>query len=217
VELTRALHFRYNSVAQEIGCDTEAISGLGGALDRLGAKTAMIICGPSILRGSQVIQRVQEALAQRYAGLFAGVLPHAPVPTLEEAVTVARSLQPEALVSVGGGSTHDTANGTANAILLPHTMRFNLAASAERQALIAQAMGLNTAGMSPSAAGLAAAEAVAQLCHHLGLPARLRDVDVPPEGLEAIAAATLHDRALATNPQPIGDAEPILHVLCAAW
>ena len=394
MELTRALHFRYNSVAQEIVCDTEAISGLGGTLDRLGARTAMIICGPSILRGSQVIQRVQEALAERYVGLFAGVMPHAPVPTLEEAVTVARSLHPEALVSVGGGSTHDTAkgiatllaeggivhdyevhfeppdkvslpvlrqakipiltvpttmggaelsrgagftdktlgrkivvsdpgtiprsilidgqalattpvpilvstamgqfriavetvysrrhnpisdalalhaitmlvrylphctaqdvdgllhlktaacmaslanvgglglntavahhlgglynvpHGTANAILLPHTMRFNLAASAERQALITQAMGLNTAGMSPLAAGLAAAEAVAQLCHHLGLPTRLRDVDVPQEGLQAIAAATLHDRALATNPQPINDAEPILHVLRAAW
>jgi len=42
-------------------------------------------------------------------------------------------------------------------------------------------------------------------------------VDVPQEGLEAIAAATLHDRALATNPKPIIDAEPILHVLREAW
>ena len=101
--------------------------------------------------------------------------------------------------------------------LLPHTMRFNLEASAERQALIAEAMGINTTGMTPHAAGLAAADAVAQLCQQLGLPARLRDVDVPQEGLEAIAAATLHDRALATNPKPIADAEPILHVLREAW
>ena len=96
-------------------------------------------------------------------------------------------------------------------------MRFNLEASAERQALIAEAMGIDTAGMTPHAAGLAAADAVAQLCQQLGLPSRLRDVDVPQEGLETIAAATLHDRALATNPQPIVDAAPILRVLREAW
>jgi alcohol dehydrogenase class IV len=96
-------------------------------------------------------------------------------------------------------------------------MRFNLEASAERQALIAEAMGINTTGMTPQAAGLAAADAVTQLCQQLGLPARLREVDVPQEGLAAIAAATLHDRALATNPKPIADAEPILRVLREAW
>jgi len=115
------------------------------------------------------------------------------------------------------GGLYNVPHGEANAILLPHTMRFNLDASAERQALIAGAMGLNTTGMSPQAAGLAAAEAVAQLCQQLGLPSRLRDVDVPYEGLEAIAAATLHDRALATNPKPINDAGPILRVLREAW
>src|SRR5262249_60510527 len=73
----------------------------------------MVVCGPSILRSSDVIRRVQEALRERYVGLFAGVAPHAPVPTLEEAVAVARDLAPEALVSVGGGSTHDTAQGMA--------------------------------------------------------------------------------------------------------
>jgi alcohol dehydrogenase class IV len=390
----QALQYSYTSVAQEIVCDTDVMASLCDTLDRLGASTAMIVCGPSILRSSDVIRRVQEALGARCAGLFAGVAPHAPVPTLEEALGVAREARPEALVSVGGGSTHDTAkglatllaeggdihdyeihfklpdkvsipsltrpkipiltlpttmggaelsrgagftdhrlgrkivvadpgtiprsilidgkalattptailvstamgqlriavetvysrrhnpigdalalhaitmlvhflprcaardintllqiktaacmaslanvgglglntatahhvgglynvpHGEANAILLPHTMRFNLEASAERQALIAEAMGIDTAGMTPQAAGLAAADAVAQLCQQLGLPARLRDVDVPQEGLEAIAAATLHDRALATNPRPITEAEPILQVLREAW
>jgi alcohol dehydrogenase class IV len=115
------------------------------------------------------------------------------------------------------GGLYNVPHGEANAILLPHTMRFNLEASAERQVLIAEAMGIDTVGMTPHAAGLAAAEAVAQLCQQLGLPARLRDVDVPPEGLEVIAAATLHDRALATNPRPILEAEPILRVLREAW
>src|SRR2546429_9921395 len=93
--------------------DTDGMAELCGTLARPGAHTAMIICGPSILRSSDVIRRVQEALGARSVGLFAGVAPHAPVPTLEEATGVAREAQPEALVSVGGGSTHDTAKGIA--------------------------------------------------------------------------------------------------------
>jgi len=45
----------------------------------------------------------------------------------------------------------------------------------------------------------------------------LRDVGVPEEGLELIAAATLHDRGLATNPVPVYDAGPIMSVLRRAW
>ncbi len=390
-----ALKFSYSSVEQELICGPDTISSICASLDKVGAEKAMIICGPSILRGSDVVQRVQEALGERCVGLFSGVAPHSPVEVLQEAVEVARELEPDALVSVGGGSTHDTSkgialllaeggdihdyevrfqppdkvfipeaphekipiisvpttmggaefsrggggftdkalgrkllasgqgtmhrvvvidgkalattptriltstamgqfriavesvystrhnpigdalalhairmlveylprchekdidcllqtktaacmaslasvgglglntaiahhvgalydvpHGEANAILLPHTMRFNLDASAERQALIAEAMGIDTTGMSVEEAGLAAADAVAQLRRTLGLPATLREAGVPEEGLELIASATLHDRGLATNPKPISDARPIIEVLREAW
>ena len=45
----------------------------------------------------------------------------------------------------------------------------------------------------------------------------MRDVGVPEEGLELIAAATLQDRALATNPRPVTDAGPIMTVLRNSW
>lgn len=96
-------------------------------------------------------------------------------------------------------------------------MRFNLDACVARQALIAEAMGADTSELSREQAGLAAADAVAELCRQLGLPERLRDVDVPEHGLDHIASATLHDRGLATNPKPIADAAPILDVLRNAW
>lgn len=394
MEQPNALQYRFNSVAQDILCAPEALMGLCQSLDRLHARTAMLVCGPTILRHADVVQRVQQVLQERCVGVFSGVLPHAPVEALQEAVAMARQVRPDALVSVGGGSSHDMAkgiatllgeggdihdyetqfvppdtviippfphakipvltvpttmgaaelsrgagfsdktlgrklviadpgtvprcviidgkalvttpldilrstamgqfriavetvysrrhnpigdalalhaitmlvhylprvtasdidgllhlktaacmaslasvgglglntaiahhvgalynvpHGVANAILLPHTMRFNLEACATRQALIAQAMGLDVASTAPEVAGAAAAEAVAQLCQTLGIPARLRDVDVPEAGLTAIAAATLHDRALATNPRPIADATPILSVLRAAW
>ena len=108
-------------------------------------------------------------------------------------------------------------HGEANAILLPHTMRYNLDASAGRQRLIAEAVGVSARGMTDEEAGLAAADAVDNLCRELGLPRTLREVDVPEDGLEFIAAATLHDRSLSTNPKPITDSGPIMEVLRAAF
>ena len=43
------------------------------------------------------------------------------------------------------------------------------------------------------------------------------DVGVPEDGLALFAAATLHDRGLATNPRPVSDAGPIMSVLRDAW
>ena len=113
MDLAQALTFRYNSVAQEILCGPDTIASLCSTLDRLGADTALVVCGPSILRKSNVISRVQSTLGQRCVSTFAGVLPHAPVPILEDAVAMARACQPQALVSVGGGSSHDMAKGIA--------------------------------------------------------------------------------------------------------
>ena len=391
--MAQSLAYNYNSVAQEVVCAEDAISSLPGILDRLGGSRAMVICGPSILEKSDVVSRVQAALGDRFVGLFSGVAPHSPVHTLDEAIRLAHDLKPDVLVSVGGGSTHDTTkgiatllgeggtihdhqvifeppdkitlpklsservpiiavsttmgaaelsrgagfsdkdlgrkisvadpatiprsiiidgralattpmpillstamgqlrvaiesvysvkhnpicdslalhaismlvrnlpecpklemdcllntktaaamaslgnvgggintatahhvggifdvpHGDANAIMLPHSMRFNAEASADRQALIAQAMGIDTAGMSDHSAAMAAADAVEDLRNSLGLPGRLRDVGVPEEGLELIAAATLQDRSLATNPTPVTDAGPIMSVLRSSW
>ena len=115
------------------------------------------------------------------------------------------------------GGLYGVPHGEANAILLPHTMRYNLDASAGRQRLIAEAIGVADGGMTDEEAGLAAADAVDGLCRELGLPRRLSDVDVPEDGLEYIAAATLHDRSLSTNPKPVTDAGPIMDVLRAAY
>ena len=115
------------------------------------------------------------------------------------------------------GGIFDVPHGEANAILLPHTMRYNAEACADRLALIADAMGIDIAGMSDEEAAQEAADGVESLRRSLGLPDRLRDVNVPAEGLELIASATLHDRALATNPRPVSDFGPIMTVLREAW
>ena len=388
--------YKYQPLRQDIICAETAIDALPAAVDALGGSRALITCGPTILNACDVVPRVREALGGRYAGIYAGVAPHSPVETVEAGADAAREAQPDILISVGGGSTHDTTkamatllgeggdihdyeiifeppdkisvpptpapklpiisvpttmgcaefsrggggitdhrlgrkliiaggesvthrtviidgqalattplrilvstaigqlriaietvyatghnpigdgmalhairllfanlprcqdgdidvllntktacamaslasfgglglntatchhigglygvpHGEANAILLPHTMRYNLDACADRQRLIAEAIGVAEGGMSDEEAGLAAADAVDGLCRELGLPRTLREAGVPEEGLEYIAAATLHDRSLSSNPKPVGDAGPIMEVLRAAY
>ena len=115
------------------------------------------------------------------------------------------------------GGLYDVPHGEANAILLPHTMRYNLDACADRQRMIAEAIGVANSTMTDEEAGLAAADAVDELCRDLELPRTLREVGVPEDGLEYIATATLQDRSLSTNPKPVVDAGPIMEVLRAAY
>ena len=109
----QALHYRYHPLHQDIICAETAIAALPATVDALGARRAMITCGPTILRACNVVPRVQEALGSRSVGVYAGVAPHAPVETVEEGVAMAKEVQPDVFISVGGGSTHDTTKAIA--------------------------------------------------------------------------------------------------------
>ena len=102
-------------------------------------------------------------------------------------------------------------------MILTHTMRADDAEPGDREEMRAEGVDVDTAVMTALDAAVAAADAGEELRVALGLPGRLRDVGVPEEGLELIAAATLQDRALATNPRPVTDAGPIMTVLRNSW
>ena len=61
----RALTFSYNNGGQDIILGPDTISDICDSLDQAGAARALVICGPSILRGSGVVQRVQATLETR--------------------------------------------------------------------------------------------------------------------------------------------------------
>jgi hypothetical protein len=102
VNVPDALTYHYRAVPRDLICAPDAISHLCDTLDQLMAYTAMIICGPTILRHANVVQRVQEALGERCAGLYAGVLPHAPVAMMAEALEAVKAVQPEAPIRPKG-------------------------------------------------------------------------------------------------------------------
>jgi alcohol dehydrogenase class IV len=116
--------------------------------------------------------------------------------------------------SVGG--RHGVHHGLANAIALPHVIRFNAVDVAGIYADAARAIGV-TAEASDEAAAEALAAAVADLCRRVAVPLRYRDAGVPQDDLPAIADLAVTDGAIVYNPRFAMDPELVLEVLRAAW
>lgn len=106
------------------------------------------------------------------------------------------------------GGTAGVPHGYTSCIMLPHVLRFNASVNQPRQALVSEALGRP---------GEAAADVIAGLVAGLGLPGRLRDVGVKPEQLDQIAAESMHDRWVHTNPRPIDGPATVRQLLDAAW
>jgi alcohol dehydrogenase len=140
---------------------------------------------------------------------------------------VAATLGGLAFNSAGVGLTHAMAHivgarygvhhGTANAICLPHVIRFNNDELCARHRDVAEALGVDTRGLTDEAAGAAAADAVARLHKSAGLPVRLRDVGVPEAELEACAEQSLSDGAIVYNGKFAADKDLVLGVYRAAY
>ena len=71
--------------------------------------------------------------------------------------------------------------------------------------------------MSDEAASEAAARAVDNLVLGLGMPHRLRELEIPREDLPAIAEDVLGDGGCRTNPIRITTTDQVLEVLSKAY
>jgi alcohol dehydrogenase class IV len=109
----------------------------------------------------------------------------------------------------GLGARTGIPHSLANAILLPHVMRFNLEAAQDGLALVAEALG--TAGPAE------AADAIQALSADLGLPQKLREAGVFGQDLEFVAAWTAERSPEAPHSPKPASATEMLAVLQAAW
>ena len=115
------------------------------------------------------------------------------------------------------GARHGVHHGTANAICLPHVMRFNNDELCGRYRVVGEAMGLDLRNLSDEDAGKKTADAVAELNARTKLPTRLRDVKVPESDLGSCAEASLTDGAIVYNGKFAQDAELVLGVYREAY
>lgn len=116
-----------------------------------------------------------------------------------------------------GGMFH-VPHGLSNALLLAHVMRFNLpAAHAAYAQVAADAFPHLTEIEAVETRANAFIEALADLCVRLGMPVRLRDVDIPESALVAMASEAMkQQRLLVNNPRPVSEADA-LFIYRAAW
>lgn len=108
-----------------------------------------------------------------------------------------------AIGHVLGGSC-DVPHGYTSCVMLPPVLRYNRTVNAERQKLVAEAMG------HP---GEDAAAVIAAFVKGLGLPGSLSEVGVQRDQFAMIADHAMHDSWLHTNPRKITSVEQVYEIL----
>ena len=98
------------------------------------------------------------------------------------------------------GAVYDTPHGVACAMMLPIVMEFNQEATGEKFRAIAEAFGVDTAGMDQAAYRKAAIDAVRQLSVDVGIPTKLEKLK--EEDLPFLCASAAADACAPGNPRP---------------
>jgi maleylacetate reductase len=159
-----------------------------------------------------------DGLALHALRLFAQALPRSEDLAARLQCQQASWLAASSIARVNYGASHgighvlgafaDVPHGHTSCVMLPHVMRYNEQATAEKQRLIAEALGRP---------GIPAADAVAELIAALKQPATLREVGVEREQLPKIAEAAMNNIWVRTNPRPIRSPDDVMQILEAAW
>ena len=113
------------------------------------------------------------------------------------------------------GGLLDAPHGVVNGVLLPHVIRYNARATPDRFIDLARAAGLSVDGMPGVEAAELLAVHVRTLADDVGVPRGLRELGVDESSLDRLAANTLDDACLATNPRE-ADAADIVTLFKAA-
>ena len=102
------------------------------------------------------------------------------------------------------GAMFDVPHGHTSCIMLPAVMRWNKPANAERQALVAAAMGH---------AGEDAGDVLDAFIAGLGMPRSLGAVEIRPESFERIAEGAMDTPWVPRNPRPIPGPAQVREIL----
>lgn len=107
------------------------------------------------------------------------------------------------------GSTFHLAHGLSNALLLPYVMAYNIPAATERYANVAIAIGCQRAATDLETA-LLGVEKIKTLIEACGIPATLREVNIPETAIPQMAVDALKiQRLLKNNPREITEQDAI--------
>ena len=101
------------------------------------------------------------------------------------------------------GAYFDTPHGVANALLLPHVLKFNGQVCPELFRNMGNAFGLDMANMTDEEAVQKVVDAVKELSIKLHIPQTLKEIGIPKEMLPTLAEQALHDACTPGNPREV--------------
>ncbi len=101
------------------------------------------------------------------------------------------------------GAYFDTPHGLANAILLPHVMRFNGQSCPDLFRNMAKAFGINVEALNDHDVVEQIVEAIQQLSKTLNIPQRLRDIGINKEMIPQLANQAINDPCTPGNPRKV--------------
>jgi choline dehydrogenase len=136
--------------------------------------------------GSNVEARMQMAHAAMLGGMAYGT----------ESAGAAHAM------SQSAGGVHDCPHGALTARVLGPVMEYNAHAKPERQARVAQALGVPTVGLDPLEAALAGVEALERLTDDVGIPT-MAELGFSPDEIPMLARIAYED------PQTVGNAREL--------
>jgi alcohol dehydrogenase class IV len=147
----------------------------------------------AVREGADLEARAKVALGSLYGGLCLGPVNTAAV---------------HALAYPLGGQFH-IAHGVSNAVLLPHVVRFNLPAAADRYAEVARALGVKGGSSAMSTAELGVKQLV-ELSRACGVPQSLSALGIPRDAIPSLARAAMQvTRLLKNNPRALTEEDAV--------
>jgi len=108
--------FVYNGQPSRVLFGRGALEKLGAEIERLGAKRALVLSTPEQRASAEDVSR---RLGARSAGVYDKAVMHVPIETAEAARAVAKELNADCCVAVGGGSTIGLGKAIALTSALP--------------------------------------------------------------------------------------------------
>ena len=114
------------------------------------------------------------------------------------------------------GAYFDTPHGIANALLLPHVLKFNGKVCPDLYRNMGASFGLDMTNTSDEEAVDKVVEAVRELSVKLGIPQTLREIGVPEEMLPTLAKQAINDACTPGNPRSV-TVEDIIDIYQAAF
>lgn len=110
------------------------------------------------------------------------------------------------------GHRSHVANGLVNAIVLPHTLRFNAPVTQRVASRICESI-----AAPGQAQAVSHAEMVESLLSRLPIPRRLREIGVVQDDLAEIAEAAMSDYFITRSPRQVTSRNEVLEILERAW